>query len=94
MRRNFDHANQNTNGATEAWHLTLKRMMNRLIGGLRSRRLDRLLELLFKSMLPFFLYNMRRKALGLVKNLKKEEMVISSVWLAETELKNAKVKRF
>jgi hypothetical protein len=45
-------------------------------------------------MLPFFLYNMRRKALGLVKNLKKEEMVISSVWLAETELKNAKVKRF
>jgi hypothetical protein len=54
-RKNFPHANYNTNGATGAWHLTLKRMMDRLIGGLKAHRLDRLLELLFGSMLPMFL---------------------------------------
>jgi hypothetical protein len=53
--------------------------------------LDRLLELLFGSMLPMFLYNIRRKAMGMVVNWKKEEVAISSVWAAENEMKNAKV---
>ena len=66
-------------------------MMDRLIGGLKARRLDRLLELLFGSMLPMFLYNIRRKAMGMVVNWKKEEVAISSVWAAENEMKNAKV---
>ena len=91
LNRRNSHANQNTNGATKAWHLTLKRMMDRLIGGLKARRLDRLLELLFGSMLPMFLYNIRRKAMGMVVNWKKEEVAISSVWAAENEMKNAKV---
>jgi hypothetical protein len=38
-----------------------------------------------------FLYNIRRKAMGMVVNWKKEEVAISSVWAAENEMKNAKV---
>lgn len=90
--QNFDHANQMTNGAIEAWHLTMKKMIQRMIGGLKARRLDRLLDMLFGSMLPFFLYNIRRKAMGLVVNWRKEEVAISSVWAAENEMKYAKVK--
>jgi hypothetical protein len=60
-----------------------------MISGLKACYLDRLLDLLFGSMLPYFLYNIRRKAMGLVVNWKKEEVAISSVWAAENEMKNA-----
>ena len=89
--RTMNRANQNTNGATEAWHLTLKKMIARCIGGLQSRRLDALVPMLFGPMLAFFMYNMKRKQLGYVINYKVEEIVLSSLHLAEHELKHAKV---
>jgi len=87
----MNRANQNTNGATEAWHLTLKKMLARSIGGLQARRLDALVPMLFGPMLAFFIYNMKRKQLGYVINYKVEDIVLSSLHLAEQELKHAKV---
>jgi hypothetical protein len=84
-------SNQNTNGAIEAWHLTLKKFIARWLGEMQSRRLDALINLLFGHMLSFFMYNMYCKRNGLVKNMKAEEIAISSLHLAQFELKNAKV---
>lgn len=80
-----------TNGETEARHLTMKKMIQRMIGGLTARRLDRLLDMLFGSMQSFFLYNICRKAMGLDINCRKEEVAISTVWAAENEMKYAHV---
>jgi hypothetical protein len=58
---------------------------------MQSRRLDALINLLFGHILSFFMYNMYRKRNGLVKNIMAEEIAISSLHLAQFELKNAKV---
>jgi hypothetical protein len=83
-------SNQNTNGAIEARHLTLKKFIAGWFREMQSRRLDAL-YLLFGHMLSFFMYNMYCKRNGLVKNIKAEEITISSLDLAQFELKNAKV---
>lgn len=72
-------ANQNTNGAIEAWHLTLKKMIKRNIGAIGALRLDRVVNSLFQVMLPFFWYQLRCKARGRVINYKKEEIVLNSL---------------
>jgi hypothetical protein len=84
-------SNKNTNGAIEAWHLTLKKFISRWLGEMQSRRLDALINLLFGHMLYFFMYNMYCKRNGLVKNIKAKDIAISSLHFIEFELKNAKV---
>src|SRR5450759_2686764 len=83
--------NQNTNSATEAWHLTLKKMITRKLGDIGGLRLDRIIDLLFCYMWPFFLYALRCKQLGLLVNYKVEEVVLSSLHLAQHEMKYVKV---
>jgi hypothetical protein len=90
-RRKLPKAKQNTNGATEAWLLTLKRCISRWIGEMQSRRLDVLLNVLFVKMLSFFIYMMHLKRNGMVANLKAQNVAISSVHLAQVELKDTKV---
>ena len=89
--RSMARANQNTNGATEAWHLTLKKMIKRKLGDIGGLRLDKIIDMLFTYMLPFFVYSLRRKQLGRVPNYRVEDVVLSSLHLAEFELNNAKV---
>jgi hypothetical protein len=89
--RKMPRARQNTNGATEAWHLTLKRCIGRWLGEMQGRRMDALVNLLFEKMLSFFMYNMHLKREGLMENLKAENVAISSLHLAQFELKNATV---
>jgi hypothetical protein len=84
-------ARQNTNGGIEAYHLTLKRCIDRWLGEMQGRRMDGLVHLLFEKMLSFFMYSMYLKREGLVANLKAENVAISSLHLAQHELKNAKV---
>lgn len=52
--RDMPRANQNTNNAIEAWHLTLKKMIKRVIGAIGALRVDRVVNALFQVMLPFF----------------------------------------
>jgi hypothetical protein len=89
--RKMPRARQNTNGSIEAYHLTLKRCIGRWIGEMQARRMDALVNLLFGKMLSFFMYSMHLKREGLDANLKAENVAISSLHLAEHELKNAKV---
>src|SRR5450759_2579415 len=89
--RSMPRANQDTNGATEAWHLTLKKMIMRIRGDIGARRVDRLVFMLFNQMLPFFYHAIKRKIEGKVINYRKEEIVLSSVHLAKHELKDEQV---
>jgi hypothetical protein len=59
-------ARQNTNGGIEAYHLTLKRCIDRWLGEMQGRRMDGLVHLLFEKMLSFFMYSMYLKRKGLV----------------------------
>jgi hypothetical protein len=58
---------------------------------MQARRMDALVNLLFEETLSSFMYNMHLKREGLMENLKAENMAISSLHLAQFELKNAKV---
>ena len=58
---------------------------------MQGRRMDALVNLLFEKMLSFFMYNMHLKREGLMENLKAENVAISSLHLAQFELRNAKV---
>ena len=87
----MNRANQETNGATEAWHLTLKKMIARKIGDITAMRLDAIIDMLFTCMLPFFYYNMRCKNVGRKLNYRKEGIVVNSLHLAKHELKDDQV---
>ncbi|KAL3701242.1 hypothetical protein R1sor_019264 [Riccia sorocarpa] len=80
--RTMRRENQNTNGAVEAWHQTYKKALARVVGALNARRCDRILEVLFQNILPYFWYNMRRKQRGRVINYKIEAVILSSVHAA------------
>lgn len=89
--RDMPRANQNTNGAIEAWHLTLKKMIHRVIGAISARRLDRLLNALWEVLIPFFWYQSRTKAHGRVNNSRKEAIVMSSVQAATHHMTDSMV---
>jgi hypothetical protein len=87
--RKLPRAGKNTNSACEAWHLILKRCIDRWFGEMQGRRMDALVDLLLKN--AIFMYSMHLKRKELVANLKAENVAISNHHLAEHELKNAKV---
>src|SRR5450759_5914574 len=87
--RTMNHANQQTNGATEAWHNTLKKMIARRIGDINCMRITDVVDMLFIAMLPFFHYNQQCKYRGRRINYKKEEIVVSSLQLAIHEVKDS-----
>ena len=89
--RHMPRANQNTNGAVEAWHRTMKRMLRRKIGGIQGFRLDRILQFLFEEVLPYFWYQMQCKESGMVTNIKKEEIVLNSLHLAMHSMSDSQV---
>lgn len=91
LDRDFDHANQETNGAIEAWHHTLKLMIRQKIGDIKALRLDRIIHMLFTCVLPFFWYNLRAKALERKRNYKKEEIILSSLHHAKFNMTNDQV---
>lgn len=83
--------NQNTNGACEAWHGTLKRMVKRKIGFLQSMRCDQLIYHLFSIILPFFWYMVCYKQLGRIINYKKEEIIVNSLHKAMHSMRDHQI---
>lgn len=86
--RTMPRTNQNTNGAIEAWHLTLKKMIGQKVGDINAMRLDAIIEMLFVTKLLFFHYNLRCKTLGKKINYKKEEIILNNLKMTKFELQD------
>ena len=75
--RSLPHANQDTNGAIEAYHGVLEKHFLGAFKGLVGRRIDWLLDTLTESCMPYCGYMQMRKDAGFVKNCSIEELVES-----------------